>query len=77
MLVVNSNGSPANCCRPIWKKWWAELTISYDADTFSIQDVSTQSHRAGLQVGIGAGRPDSKKSIGLGYGKFSLVKEAA
>lgn len=28
--------------------------------------------RAGLQVGIGEGRPDSKKSAGMGYGLFTV-----
>jgi hypothetical protein len=29
--------------------------------------------RAGLQVGIGCGRPDSRTSNGCGWGKFQIV----
>ena len=28
--------------------------------------------RAGLQVGVGEGRPDSRRSAGLGYGQFDV-----
>jgi len=28
--------------------------------------------RAGLQVGIGEGRPDSKNSAGMGWGLFQI-----
>jgi hypothetical protein len=32
--------------------------------------------RAGQQVGIGAGRPFSKKSVGQGWGTFSVDQQA-
>jgi hypothetical protein len=31
--------------------------------------------RVGEQVGIGAGRPDSKMSAGQGWGTFRLIKK--
>jgi hypothetical protein len=77
MLVVNSTGVPDIRCRPIWRNWGVDLGVSYDGDTFTIEDVSNLINRAGAQVGIGAGRPDSKRSIGLGYGKFRTLQEAA
>jgi hypothetical protein len=77
MLVVNATGVPDIRCRPIWKQWGATLQVSFDSDTFSVQDISNLIYRAGLQVGVGAGRPASKRSNGLGYGKFITVGEAA
>lgn len=74
MLVSNATGVPDIRCRPIWKSWGVTLGVSYDADIFSVIDISNLINRAGAQVGIGAGRPDSKRSIGLGYGKFALVR---
>ena len=77
MLVTNATGVPDIRVRPIWKSWGAMVGITYDADIFTLTDVSNLLFRAGAQVGIGAGRPDSKKSIGLGYGKFRIVNPAA
>lgn len=77
MLVSNANGGPDIRCRPIWKDWYVVLGIQHDGDTFSVQDVGNLINRAGAQVGVGAGRPDSKKSIGLGYGKFQIETEVA
>jgi hypothetical protein len=72
MLVTNATGVCDIRCRPIWKQWDAEVTVVYDGDLFSPTDISNLVVRAGLQVGIGAGRPDSKKSNGLGLGKFTV-----
>jgi len=58
--------------RPMWRKWSAVLTITFDGDQFSKQDVVNLLHRAGLQVGVGEGRPDSKKSHGMGWGTFKI-----
>jgi hypothetical protein len=57
----------------MWREGWeAKLRIRYDADQFSLSDVSNLLARAGMQVGVGEGRPDSKDSAGLGWGLFSL-----
>lgn len=62
--------------RPLWEPGWeAELRIRFDADLFSSTDIANLLARAGLQVGIGEGRPDSKKSAGLGMGLFEIVQE--
>ncbi len=58
--------------RPMWRKWEAYAWIEYDGDQFSLQDVINLLDRAGKQVGIGEGRPDSKASAGLGFGKFQV-----
>lgn len=58
--------------RPMWKQWSLTLNIQYDADMFVLEDVANLLMRAGMQVGIGEGRPDSKQSAGLGWGTFKI-----
>lgn len=67
------NGVCSIAVRPMWKQWSATVRVSYDADQFSETDVVNLLARAGLQVGIGEGRPDSKKSHGCGWGTFEIV----
>jgi hypothetical protein len=60
--------------RAMWDEGWeAQLRISFDADQFTLQDLSNLLMRVGIQVGIGEGRPDSKSSAGMGWGTF-LIK---
>jgi hypothetical protein len=62
--------------RPMWDEGWeAELRVRYDADLFSMQDVANLLMRVGMQVGIGEGRADSKKSCGMGWGFFEIVQK--
>jgi len=54
------------------------VRIRFDQDTFSLQDVVNLLSRAGMQVGIGEGRPASKKSkCGMGWGMFRVKGEKA
>lgn len=70
----NDNGSTDIRCRPMWKEGWeAKVRVRWDADQFTATDVFNLFARIGLQVGIGEGRPDSKKSAGLGWGLFEVV----
>lgn len=67
----NANGNPDIRPRPMWEEGWeAEVRITYDADRFTLQDVSNLLMRAGLQVGIGDGRQASRMCVGLGWGAF-------
>lgn len=68
-IGINSTDIAA---RAIFDKWSAKVTIEWDADVFSAQDVANLLARAGWQVGIGAGRPLSKTSGGTGKGTFKL-----
>lgn len=70
--VRNATGVIDIRLRPAWDQWKAILNIQFDADQFQVQDVLNLLLRAGLQVGIGEGRPDSKKSAGQGWGMFEL-----
>jgi hypothetical protein len=58
--------------RPMWREWYLEPTIQFDEDQFSLSDVLNLLARAGMQVGLGEGRPDSRSSAGLGYGTFRV-----
>jgi hypothetical protein len=63
------------CARPMWDEGWeAVVRIRYDADMFSREDVMNLLLRAGMQVGVGEGRPDSKDSCGCGWGTFQIKK---
>lgn len=68
-------GKPDIRIRPMWRKWEATVRIKFDADQFTLADVTNLLHRAGAQVGIGEGRPSSKMSHGQGWGTFEIVNE--
>lgn len=71
--VRNASGVIDIRPRPVWKPGWeAKLRIRYDADMLTRDDVANLLMRAGLQVGIGEGRPDSKQSCGIGWGLFEI-----
>lgn len=75
MPAPNTNGGFDLRVRPMWREWRMKLRISYDADMFTLSDVANLLMRAGRQVGVGEGRPDSKKSLaGQGWGTF-VVEE--
>jgi len=59
--------------RPMYRNWAARLRVRYDTDQFKMVDVLNLVARCGMQVGIGAGRPDSKASAGCGFGLFQVV----
>jgi len=72
MTTRNATGVPDIRIRPMWREWAALVRVTFDADQFTAQDVSNLLSRAGLQVGIGEGRPFSKMSAGLGFGLFRV-----
>jgi len=65
-------GQPYVTVRAAYHDWSAKVRIRFDADQFTIEDVSNLMARVGLQVGIGEGRPDSKNSAGMGWGMFTI-----
>lgn len=72
--VRNDGGSADLRPRPLWREGWqAVVRIRYDEDQFSAEDVANLLARAGMQVGVGAGRPDSKDSAGMGWGTFKIL----
>lgn len=65
-------GQPYVTVRAAYHDWKSTIRIRFDADQFTLQDVSNLVARVGLQVGIGEGRPDSKNSAGMGWGLFTI-----
>lgn len=74
--VRNASGVCDLRCRAQWMAWSCNLRIKYDADQFKLSDVVNLLTRIGTQVGVGEGRPDSKKSCGCGWGTFRLDGDA-
>jgi hypothetical protein len=72
----NANGGADLRWRPMWRECEALPRIRWDADQFSSADVLNLLARAGLQVGVGEGRPNSPNSNGLGWGLFEIVQGA-
>ena len=60
--------------RSMWKEWYANVTVTWDDDQFHVTDIANLLTRAGIQVGIGEGRPLSKNSSGMGWGTFRVEK---
>jgi len=74
--VRNADGSADIRTRAMWAPGWrAIIRIQYDADQIDPGGISNLLMRAGKQVGLGEGRPDSKKSNGMGWGLFDLVSK--
>jgi hypothetical protein len=69
----NETGVADLRARPMWRTWGATVRIRFDADVFTLDDIVNLMNRVGQQVGIGEGRPNSKRSNGLGFGTFELV----
>ena len=68
------SGVASVAIRPMWREWTADVRVRFDADQFTPTDVLNLMARAGMQVGVGEGRPDSKKSHGMGWGTFDVME---
>lgn len=58
--------------RPRYDDWAAEISIDFDADMLSANDVANLLARAGAQVGIGEMRPQAPNSFGGDFGTFTV-----
>lgn len=74
MATRNATGVADIRVRPMWREWGVRVRIRYDEDQFTASDVANLLTRAGVQVGLGEGRPFSKQSNGLGYGTFEIIR---
>lgn len=75
MPVRNRTGVLDMRSRPMWPEGWEmKVGMRYDADQFSLTDITNLLMRVGMQVGVGEGRPDAKEGNGLGYGLFDIVE---
>jgi len=66
-------GQPYINARPAYHNWSSKVKIRFDGDQFTVTDIYNLLSRVGLQVGLCEGRPDSKKSAGMGWGLFDIV----
>lgn len=71
--VRNATGVIDLRARPLWREWSLKPRIEYDADQFSLVDVTNLMARVGKQIGVGEGRPYSRQSAGLGFGLFDVT----
>lgn len=53
-------------------EWHATIHIKWDSDALQAVDVVNLLARAGIHVGVGAGRPGSSNSAGIGMGTFEI-----
>jgi hypothetical protein len=65
-------GQPYVTVRAAYHGWTAIVNIRWDKDQYTQEDVANLLMRVGMQVGICEGRPDSKNSVGMGWGLFVL-----
>ena len=73
--VRNSNGGPDIRARARFARGWeATVRIRYDADFLSSTSVVNLLLRAGISVGVGAGRPFSQMSVGQNWGTFEVCE---
>jgi len=72
--VKNASGVADIRPRAMWEPGWeATVTVRFDGDQFTEEDVANLLMRVGLQVGIGEGRHDSRMGTGMGWGEFELI----
>ncbi len=76
LAVRNATGVTDIRVRPMWREWAAVVRIRFDEDQFTATDVANLLARAGMQIGIGEGRPFSRESMGMGFGLFALKSAA-
>lgn len=74
-LARVDTGQPYITVRPAYHNWTAKIQLKWDADQFTVMDVTNLLMRVGQQVGIGEGRPYSKNSAGMGWGTFDLKRK--
>lgn len=76
-MVRNQTGVADIRIRPMWQKWGARVRIRFDADLLTAAAVVNLLSRAGMQIGVGEGRPFSKESAGCNWGTFDVVTDEA
>lgn len=69
-------GQPYVTVRAAYHEWSLKPTIRWDQDQFTLEDITNLLMRVGMQVGLCEGRPDSKKSAGMGWGLFTIDSKA-
>lgn len=74
-MVRLPNGSPDVRVRAMFDPGWqAIVSVRFDEDQFTANDMVNLMARVGMQVGVGEGRPDSRTSTGMGWGLFDITE---
>lgn len=68
----NATGTTDLRSRPMFSDWEATVCVQFDTLMFTAEDIANLMLRAGLQIGICEGRPDSRRSNGRGWGRFTI-----
>jgi hypothetical protein len=58
--------------RPMWHKWAVTITVRYNASVITSAHLLNLFRTAGFACGVGEGRPNSPKGIGMGWGTFEV-----
>lgn len=61
--------------RSQFDEWEMELTILFNANMISKEQIVNLVDLAGFHIGIGEGRPNSKRTAGCGWGLFEVVRQ--
>jgi len=73
---IPSSGAIDLRARPMWNPGWqAVVTIRFNLELFSVEDITNLLWRAGEFCGILEGRASSKESNGQNWGHFTLINE--
>lgn len=68
-----STGATDILTRARFDKWECKVKIKWDSEALSATDIVNLLARAGEHVGVGAGRPGSRDSTGIGMGTFEVI----
>jgi hypothetical protein len=58
--------------RPIWDEWTVTITIRYNAGIMTAAHIVNLMRTAGFGCGVGEGRPNSPKGVGMDWGTFDV-----
>lgn len=67
-----ASGTSDILVRARFDEWHCNIKIKWDADSLSAVDIVNLLARAGVHCGVGAGRPNSRQSNGIGMGTFRV-----
>lgn len=71
-IIRVANGNPDVRWRPQYTNWWVDLTLVYDPDNISAEQVANLVARAGFHVGVCENRPEKEGE----WGQFDVIGDA-
>lgn len=74
-MVRLESGVASIAYRAFFSAWAVKVTVKYNAGVISAAHIVNLFRTAGFGVGVGEGRPKSKKSCGMGWGTFDVGEE--